>query len=108
MVADVHKDPRYLPTFGSTQSEIVVPVITESEKVVGLIDVESEKLNAFTRSGSGFPRARGLSYRARPGLEVSSPALEVALAKWLAAGLRCLGQISIAEEKDGSLLPDSS
>ena len=25
MVADVHKDPRYLPTFGSTQSEIVVP-----------------------------------------------------------------------------------
>src|SRR6478672_2125862 len=27
MVADVHKDPRYLPTFGSTQSEIVVPVI---------------------------------------------------------------------------------
>jgi sirohydrochlorin cobaltochelatase len=31
---------------------------------------------------------------------VSSPALEVALAKWLAAGLRCLGQVSIAEEKD--------
>jgi sirohydrochlorin cobaltochelatase len=33
---------------------------------------------------------------------VSSPALEVALGKWLAAGLRCLGQISIAEEKDGA------
>jgi sirohydrochlorin cobaltochelatase len=32
---------------------------------------------------------------------VSSPALEAALARWLAAGLRCLGQISIAEEKDG-------
>lgn len=31
-----------------------------------------------------------------------SPALEVALAKWLAAGLRCFGQISVAEEKDGS------
>ena len=31
-----------------------------------------------------------------------SPALEVALAKWLAAGLRCFGQISIAEEKDGA------
>src|SRR5664279_5342791 len=31
MVADVHKDPRYLPTFGTTQSEIVVPVMTESE-----------------------------------------------------------------------------
>src|SRR5438067_12017343 len=50
MVADVHKDPRYLPTFGSTQSEIVVPVITEPEKVVDLIDVEREKLNAFTKA----------------------------------------------------------
>jgi L-methionine (R)-S-oxide reductase len=54
MVADVHKDPRYLPTFGSTQSEIVVPVITESQKVVGLIDVESEKLNAFTENDRDF------------------------------------------------------
>ena len=54
MVADVHKDPRYLPTFGSTQSEIVVPVITESGKVTGLIDVESEKLNAFTENDRDF------------------------------------------------------
>ncbi|HEX8076484.1 MAG TPA: GAF domain-containing protein [Chthoniobacterales bacterium] len=54
MVADVHKDPRYLPTFGSTQSEIVVPVITEAGKVVGLIDVESEKLDAFTEDDRDF------------------------------------------------------
>ena len=54
MVADVHKDSRYLPTFGSTQSEIVVPVITESGKALGLIDVESERLNAFTESDRDF------------------------------------------------------
>lgn len=54
MVADVHKDPRYLPTFGSTQSEIVVPVITEAGKVIGLVDVESEKLNAFTENDRDF------------------------------------------------------
>ncbi|MEY2483548.1 MAG: L-methionine (R)-S-oxide reductase [Verrucomicrobiota bacterium] len=54
MVADVHKDPRYLPTFGSTNSEIVVPVMTESGKAVGLIDVESEKLDAFTESDKDF------------------------------------------------------
>jgi L-methionine (R)-S-oxide reductase len=54
MVADVHKDPRYLPTFWSTQSEIVVPVITEAEKVIGLIDVESDKLNAFTKADRNF------------------------------------------------------
>ena len=54
MVADVHKDPRYLPTFWTTQSEIVVPVITEAKKVVGLIDVESDKLNAFTKADRVF------------------------------------------------------
>ena len=54
MVADVHKDPRYLPTFGSTQSEIVVPVMTETGKPVGLIDVESAKLNAFTENDRDF------------------------------------------------------
>ena len=54
MVADVHKDPRYLPTFGSTQSEIVVPVMTETGKPIGLIDVESAKLNAFTENDRDF------------------------------------------------------
>ena len=54
MVADVHKDPRYLPTFGSTQSEIVVPVVTETGKTVGLIDVESAKMNAFTENDRDF------------------------------------------------------
>jgi L-methionine (R)-S-oxide reductase len=54
MVADVHQDPRYLPTFGSTQSEIVVPVMTETGKPIGLIDVESEKLNAFTENDRDF------------------------------------------------------
>ena len=54
IVADVHKDPRYLPTFGSTQSEIVVPVMSETGKPVGLIDVESKKLNAFTEDDRDF------------------------------------------------------
>src|SRR3954462_3699110 len=54
MVADVPKDPRSLPTFGRTQSEIVVPVITESGKAVGLIDVESQKVNAFDENDRDF------------------------------------------------------
>jgi putative methionine-R-sulfoxide reductase with GAF domain len=54
IVADVHKDPRYLPTFWSTQSEIVVPVITEEKKAVGLIDAESDKLNAFRKADRDF------------------------------------------------------
>ena len=47
MVGDVRTDSRYLPTFGSTRSEIVVPIISETDHVVGLIDVESENLNSF-------------------------------------------------------------
>ncbi|MDQ6859611.1 MAG: GAF domain-containing protein [Verrucomicrobiota bacterium] len=49
VVNDVHKDPRYLPTFHSTKSEIVVPIISQSEKVVGVITAESENLKAFTK-----------------------------------------------------------
>jgi L-methionine (R)-S-oxide reductase len=46
VVGDVRRDPRYLTTFGSTVSETVVPVI-RGDAVLGLIDVESDRLNAF-------------------------------------------------------------
>ena len=47
-VGDVASDPRYLTALGSTRSEIIVPVFDASGKsVIGTIDVESEKENAF-------------------------------------------------------------
>ena len=47
-VGDVKADPRYLTAFGTTRSEIIVPVLDRAgENVVGTIDVESEKPNAF-------------------------------------------------------------
>jgi putative methionine-R-sulfoxide reductase with GAF domain len=47
-VGDVTADPRYLTAFGTTRSEIIVPVLDWAGKsVVGTIDVESEKPNAF-------------------------------------------------------------
>jgi L-methionine (R)-S-oxide reductase len=49
MVGDVTQDPRYLTAFGSTRSEIVVPIVGRAgRKVVGTIDVESEEVDAFT------------------------------------------------------------
>ncbi len=54
VVGDVAKDPRYLTTFSSTQSEIVVPVIDPAGRVLGLIDVESERLNAFSADDTEF------------------------------------------------------
>jgi GAF domain-containing protein len=49
-VGDVSADPRYLTALGSTRSEIIVPILSDQGKVIGTIDVESERPNAFDRS----------------------------------------------------------
>ena len=46
VVGDVAADPRYLTTHTTTRSEIVVPVF-QNGTIVGLIDVESERPDAF-------------------------------------------------------------
>jgi GAF domain-containing protein len=61
IVGDVHKDPRYLPTFHTTCSEIVVPMRNEHRHILGILDVESDKLNAFADEDRQFlERAGGL------------------------------------------------
>jgi L-methionine (R)-S-oxide reductase len=55
IVGDVRKDPRWLPAFWTTQSEIVVPIVSEKDgHVLGMIDVESDQLNAFTDDDTDF------------------------------------------------------
>src|SRR6202008_109669 len=44
-VRNVQEDPRWLTTFGTTRSEIIVPVFGAADQVVGLIDVESDLLS---------------------------------------------------------------
>ncbi|MGB2633996.1 MAG: GAF domain-containing protein [Candidatus Acidiferrum sp.] len=53
-VGNVQEDPRWLTTFGTTRSEIIVPIITAAGQVIGLIDVESDRLNAFSSDDEGF------------------------------------------------------
>jgi len=61
VVGDVRRDPRYLPTFHTTRSEIIVPMINDHHKIVGMLDAESEKLNAFDGEDREFlERAGGL------------------------------------------------
>lgn len=49
MVEDVRNDPRYLTAFGNTLSEMILPVLhPKTGAVIGTIDVESERANAFT------------------------------------------------------------
>jgi putative methionine-R-sulfoxide reductase with GAF domain len=55
IVGDVRTDPRYLTAFGSTLSEMVVPVIDPQRgTVIGTIDVESERANAFSSEDQRF------------------------------------------------------
>ena len=47
-VGDVASDSSYLTALDSTRAEIIVPVLDEAGgRVIGTIDVESERLNAF-------------------------------------------------------------
>lgn len=53
VVDDVAVDPRYLSCFVSTRSEIVVPVVREG-RVVGELDVDSDRPAAFGRRDRRF------------------------------------------------------
>src|SRR5262249_50493381 len=46
IVSDVSRDVRYLPTFHTTRSEIIVPMRNDNRHVLGIIDAEDDKLNA--------------------------------------------------------------
>ena len=49
VVGDVRNDPRYLTAFGSTVSEIIVPVMAPgTDRVIGTVDVESAQADAFS------------------------------------------------------------
>jgi L-methionine (R)-S-oxide reductase len=53
VVDDVNADPRYLACFPSTRSEIVVP-IAQNGRVVGEIDIDSDRPAAFGAEDRAF------------------------------------------------------
>lgn len=53
VIADVNADNRYLSCFVSTKSEIAVP-IKKDERVLGEIDIDSDKKNAFSKKDKVF------------------------------------------------------
>src|SRR5215831_8418290 len=48
IVQDVASDSRYLTTIGGTRGEMIQPVLNQSGAVVGTIDVESDRADAFS------------------------------------------------------------
>jgi putative methionine-R-sulfoxide reductase with GAF domain len=53
VISDVNADERYLSCFVSTKSEVVVP-IKKDGKIVGEIDIDSDKKNAFSEKDKNF------------------------------------------------------
>ncbi|MEO5562666.1 MAG: GAF domain-containing protein, partial [Chitinophagaceae bacterium] len=47
IVPDVEKFPGHIACSSLSRSEIVVPIITSDNEVIGVLDVDSETLNAF-------------------------------------------------------------
>jgi len=53
VVQDVSQDPRWLTTFGTSKAEAIFPV-TVRGAIVGTIDVESDRVGAFTKADQEF------------------------------------------------------
>ncbi len=47
VVGDVHKFPGHIPCDEASQSEIVVPIMDEDGRVIGVFDVDATTVNAF-------------------------------------------------------------
>jgi L-methionine (R)-S-oxide reductase len=54
VVNDVLKDSRYLVAFSATRAEVIAPVIDAVGNVVGTIEVDADKVDAFTDSDVQF------------------------------------------------------
>jgi len=48
LVGDVRSDPRYLNAMDAVRSELAVPMLARGGKLVGVIDIESTRLNAYS------------------------------------------------------------
>jgi GAF domain-containing protein len=61
IVGDVSKDIRHLPAFHTTRSEIIVPMRNDHRHILGMLDADSDRLNAFGDEDLQFlDRAAGL------------------------------------------------
>ena len=59
IVQDVARDPRWLTTFSTSKAEAIFPV-TQHGAIVGTIDVESDRVGAFTSEDEDLLRGAAL------------------------------------------------
>lgn len=54
LVNDVLKDSRYLVAFSTTRAEIISPIVDAMGSVVGTLEADADKVNAFTDADVQF------------------------------------------------------
>jgi sigma-B regulation protein RsbU (phosphoserine phosphatase) len=94
---DVSKDPRYFPARKRTRSEIVAPIIS-NDKVIGVFDLESDDLNAYTEDD--------LSVLQLLASQVAIIIEKVQLHEQVVEKKRIQAQLEIARQVQLELLPD--
>src|SRR5437870_2577561 len=95
---DVRKEPRYINARARTRSEMVAPIIS-NEEVIGVFDLESDELNAYTKDD--------LEVLMLLASQVAIIIEKVMLHQQLIEKKRLEGQLEVAREVQLELLPAS-
>lgn len=95
---DVSKDPRYFPARKITRSEMVAPIVSNNE-VIGVFDLESDKLNAYTEDD--------LQVLLLLASQVAIIIEKVELHEQVVEKKRLQAQLEVARQVQLELLPDS-
>ncbi|MEO6334942.1 MAG: GAF domain-containing SpoIIE family protein phosphatase [Pyrinomonadaceae bacterium] len=94
---DVSKDPRYFAARGRTRSEMVAPIVS-NEKVIGVFDLESDRLNAYNEDDMAVLQMLTS--------QVAIIIEKVQLHQQLVEQKRLQAQLEIARQVQLELLPD--
>src|SRR5713226_5812461 len=95
---DVSKDPRYINARARTRSEMVAPIIS-NEEVIGVFDLESDELNAYSEDD--------LEVLMMLASQVAIIIEKVMLHEQLIEKKRLQGQLEVARQVQLELLPPS-
>ena len=95
---DVREDPRYINARSETRSEMVAPIIS-NEEVIGVFDLESDRLNAYTSDD--------LQVLLLLASQVAIIIEKVMLHEQLIEKKRLEGQLEVARQVQLELLPAS-
>ncbi|MEA2173366.1 MAG: phosphoserine phosphatase RsbU/P, partial [Blastocatellia bacterium] len=96
---DVRNDKRYVNARPETQSEMVAPIISTNDEVIGVFDLESDQLNAYTEDDLQVLRLLAA--------QVAIIIEKVMLHQQLIEKKRLEGQLEVARQVQLELLPAS-